>query len=59
MNNPISKALSQGLDIAKSDKVVSKLGKVVKFASDNINPLIVASSGLKVVLADKGERKIL
>ena len=32
MDNPISKALSQGLDIAKSDKVVSKLGKVVKFA---------------------------
>lgn len=57
MDNPISKALSQGLDIAKSDKVVSKLGKVVKFASDNVNPLIVASSGLKVALADKEERK--
>ncbi len=57
MDNPISKALSQGLEVAKSDKVVSKLGKVVKFASDNVNPLIVASSGLKVALADKEERK--
>lgn len=57
LDNPISRALSKGLNIAKSDKVVSKLGKVVKFASDNVNPLIVASSGLKVVLAEKEERR--
>ena len=44
-------------DIAKSDKLFNGLSKAVKFASDNVNPLIVASSGLKVAMADKKERK--
>lgn len=57
LDNPLSKALSKGLEVAKSDAVASKIGKVVKFASDNVNPLIVASSGLKVALADEKDRK--
>ncbi len=57
LDNPLSKALSKGLNYIGSDKVVSKLGKAAKFASDNVNPLIVASSGLKVALADKEDRK--
>lgn len=40
-------------DVAKSDKVFNGLSKAVKFASNNVNPLIVASSGLNVALADK------
>ena len=60
-NNAIAKPIKIVLDtcddIAKSDKVFNGLKKVVKFASDNVNPLIVASSGVKVVMADKEERK--
>lgn len=60
-NNAIAKPIKIILDtcddIAKSDKVFNGLKKVVKFASDNVNPLIVASSGVKVVMADKEERK--
>lgn len=60
-NNPISKGLKTFLNtsetIAKSDKFYRGLSKTVKFAADNVNPLIVASSGLKVLLADKEERK--
>lgn len=60
-NNAIAKPIKIILDtcddIAKSDKVFNGLKKVVKFASDNVNPLIVASSGVKVALADKEERK--
>lgn len=44
-------------EIAKTDKVFNGLTKVVNFAADNVNPLLVASSGLKVALADKEERK--
>lgn len=44
-------------DVAKSDKVFNGLSKAVKFASNNVNPLIVASSGLNVALADKKDRK--
>ena len=60
-NNAVAKPIKMILDtcddIAKSDKVFNGLKKVVKFASDNVNPLIVASSGVKVALADKEERK--
>ena len=60
-NNAIAKPIKIILDtcddIAKSDKVFNGLKKVVKFASDNVNPLIVASSGVKVALADKEDRK--
>ncbi len=44
-------------DLAKSDKVFNGISKSVKFVSNNINPLIVASSGLKVALAKKEDRK--
>lgn len=60
-NNPISKqakiVLNTFDDIAKSDKLFNGLSKTVKFAADHVNPLIVASSGLKVAMADKKERK--
>lgn len=38
--------------IAKTDKLFNGVSKIVKFASDNVNPLIAASSGVKVILAD-------
>jgi hypothetical protein len=44
-------------EVAKTDKLFNGLGKVVKFASNNVNPLIAASSGLKVVLAKEEDRK--
>lgn len=44
-------------EVAKSDKIFKGIGKAVDFAANNVNPLIVASSGLKVALADKEERK--
>lgn len=60
-NNSVSKTTKTVLnnlkEVAKSDKVFNGLGKVVNFAADNINPLIVASSGLTVALADKEDRK--
>ncbi len=55
--NPFSRTIKQGLRILNSDYVARNLGKVVKFASDNINPLIVVSSGIKVAMADKEQRK--
>ncbi len=61
LNNSIGKGAQVVVDtcseIAKTDKLFNGLGKVVKFASNNVNPLIAASSGLKVVLAKKEDRK--
>lgn len=60
-NNAVSKqakvVINTFEDIAKTDKLFGGLTKAVKFASDNVNPLIVASSVIKVGLADKDERK--
>lgn len=60
-NNAVSKqakvVLNTCSEIAKTDKVFNGLTKVVKFASDNVNPLIIASSGLNVLMANKEERK--
>lgn len=56
-NNPLSRGLKKGLAIMSNDKVASKLGKVAKFASDHVNPLIVASSGVKVAIAKPEDRK--
>jgi hypothetical protein len=42
--------------IAKSDKLFSYSTKVINFVKKNINPLIVASSTIKVALADKEDR---
>jgi len=44
-------------ELSKSDKFFNGLTKTVDFAKNHVNPLIVASSGLKVALADKKERK--
>jgi len=44
-------------EIANSDKFFKGLGKTVNFVSNNINPLIIASSGLKIALAKKEDRK--
>ena len=50
-NNALSKhakiVLNTFDEIAKSDKLFKGLTKVVNFAADNVNPLIVASSGVK------------
>ena len=60
-NNALSKQAKVVLntfdEIAKSDKLFKGLTKVVNFAADNVNPLIVVSSGVKVAMADKEERK--
>ena len=55
--NPFSQALKRGLESLGSDKVASKLGKAATWASKNVNPLLVVSSGIKVVTAKEEERK--
>ncbi len=57
MKNPASKGLNTVLEIAKTDPVARRLGKIATFASEHVNPLIVASSGFKVLTASKEERK--
>ena len=44
-------------NLAKSDKVFNGVSKVVKFAKNNVNPLIVASGVTKVALAKKEDRE--
>lgn len=43
--------------VAESDSVFNGVSKGVKFVSNNINPLIVVSSGYNVLTAKKEERK--
>lgn len=43
--------------VAESDSVFKGVSKGVKFVSNNINPLIVVSSGYNVLTAKKEERK--
>lgn len=43
--------------VAESDSVFKGISKGVKFVSNNINPLIVVSSGYNVLTAKKEERK--
>ncbi len=57
MKNPASQGLNTVLEIAKTDPVARRLGKIATFASEHVNPLIVASSGFKVLTASKEERK--
>lgn len=57
MAKPVQVVLENCSELAKSDKFFNGLTKTVKFASDHVNPLIVASSGLKVAFADKKDRK--
>lgn len=60
-NNELGRALQTGLDFcddaAKSDKALKGLGKVIGFARNNINPLIVGSSLFKVAMAKEGEKE--
>ena len=46
-------------NMAKNDKLMNGIGKTVKFASDNVNPLIVLSSGIKVLKADDRQTEII
>lgn len=54
---PVQVVLENCSELAKSDKFFNGISKTVKFASEHVNPLIVASSGLKVALANKEKRK--
>ncbi|MBQ8458997.1 hypothetical protein IJ541_02715 [bacterium] len=56
-NNPASKQIKNVLNIMGNDNVARRLGKVVKVASENVNGLIVLSSGVKVALAKPEDRK--
>lgn len=42
--------------LSKSDKTIKGIAKVVNFTADNINPLICATSGLKVLTSDEKEK---
>ncbi|MBD5402491.1 hypothetical protein HDR58_06795 [bacterium] len=63
MDNSISKTakniFNAGIEVAKSDKVFNGVSKTVKFASEHVNPLIVCSSGVKVLLADDKKSAII
>ncbi len=52
-------ALDTAEEIAKYDKICGKLAKAVKFASEHVNPLIVCSSGVNVLLAKNKESTII
>ncbi len=56
-NNTINNAANKVLNVANGNKVFNRFAKSVNFVRKNINPLIIASSGAKVVFADKEERK--
>lgn len=45
--------------IAKNDKVFNGISKGVKFASENVNPLIVVSSGINVLTSDDKQSTII
>ena len=45
--------------LAKNDKLLGKVAKIVDFASKNINNLIVVASGLKVVTAEDKQSEII
>lgn len=51
--------LNTAEEIAKYDKICNKVLKAVKFASNNVNPLIVCSSGLNVVMAEDKKSSII
>lgn len=55
--NGIDKAATGIKNVVKEDAVLGKLTKGVVFASEHVNGLIVASSGLKVLTAKKEDRK--
>ena len=45
--------------VAESDKVFNGISKAVKFASENVNPLIVVSSGINVLTSDDKQSTII
>jgi len=45
--------------IAQNDKVFNGISKGVKFASENVNPLIVVSSGINVLTSDDKQSTII
>lgn len=45
--------------IAKNDKVFNGISKGVKFASENVNPLIVVSSGINVLTSEDKQSTII
>ena len=52
-------ALNLFNEVAKDDKVFKGVSKVVKFASDNVNPLIVVSSGINVLKSDDKQSAVI
>lgn len=51
--------INDGKKLAESDKVFRGISKGVKFASDNVNPLIVVSSGINVLTSDDKQSTII
>lgn len=45
--------------IAQNDKIFNGISKGVKFASENVNPLIVVSSGINVLTSDDKQSTII
>lgn len=45
--------------VAQNDKVFNGISKGVKFASENVNPLIVVSSGINVLTSDDKQSTIV
>ena len=43
-------------NLAKTDKVIGGISKVLNFTADNINPIICATGAVKVACADKDKR---
>lgn len=58
-SNTVKKAAKVCQEVAESDKVFNGITKAVNFAKNNVNPLIVCSSGLNVLLADDKQSAII
>lgn len=62
-NNIVSNLLRKGAkvcqEVAESDKVFNGITKVVNFAKNNVNPLIVCSSGINVLFADDKQSAVI
>lgn len=62
-NSIFQKASTKILDgcnrLAQNDLVLNKVGKVVDFASKNINKLIVVASGVKVLTAEDKQTELI
>lgn len=56
-NSFLKRGVNAVKKVAESDSVFKGISKGVKFVSNNINPLIVVSSGYNVLTAKKEERK--